>query len=263
MNYKLCASTYLHVGLYLALLLLSACVGKTPALMAINDAGERLALLSAIRAEQAKLISLKASGVFQVTYEGVFNSLTYGAVFQSPNQCRFDTYILFGKLAASMVIRNDSLFTYSPFTNQALFIPLADTTALQQIPLPLAASELLAMFTGNIALPDSDAVEMAYVGKNIRLSWQRDPLRYEALYDAKKLALKKLTIIRQEKAAMLAEFSEYKKFGGIYRPQQVTILKPATGDRISLTFSKQQINVPIPASSLKLNIPENAEILIF
>ncbi len=250
-------------GLFFIILTITGCIGRTPLPVPVIDRDEKDAVIRAIQTESEKLTSLKASGRLSITYEGMYNNFKFAAVFQQPDRCRIDTYVLFGKLAASTVISGDSLLSYSPMTNEFMAMSLDDPSLMERIPLPINLSEVSGLLATSVTLPPAESVNLVTIGKEYQLEWQNDDLIYRAGYHRQKLYLKKLEVSDGDRLLIETEFLQYKNIDGIYRPRQINFERMNTGDKISLSLKRQKVNAAISPTAFKLSLPRNAQRIVF
>ncbi|HTV56384.1 MAG TPA: DUF4292 domain-containing protein [Terriglobia bacterium] len=56
-------------------------------------------------------------------------------------------------------------------------------------------------------------------------------------------------------------YSDYRNFGGVLYPGQITVARPEEGYSLAIAFLKAVFNQPIPASKFSLPRPENAKLV--
>ncbi|OQY29094.1 MAG: hypothetical protein B6244_05135 [Candidatus Cloacimonetes bacterium 4572_55] len=243
------------------ILMISGCTGKVPQLTPITDVTAKSELTRSILDEQNKLVGLKASGRIQISYQGAFHNLKYAAAYKEPTYCRFDTYILFGKLASSLVLTPDSLLVHSPMTNEYLALPLEDgRIVMEQGPaLPFDVNDMVNMLTGSFDLPDPESIQVAQSDKSYQLEWSQGNLHYLTAYDRKALYPKWFEARENDSPIARIEFLGYKRIEDMYRPRQVNMLRFNSNDKLTLFIKKQQINPEIELDTFRLNIPRGTQ----
>lgn len=245
-------------GFALTFLMLS-CAVRTPPPVPITEAAQRAEILSRIRESQEALHSLKVSGTFALTYQGMYHRLKYGAVYENPDRLRMDIYILFGKLANSLVVANDSLLNYSAMTNEYLQTALSDSLLNNRVPLPFRPGDFLPIFTAHAALPpDNSEITLERQGKLLNLFWHWHNHHYRASYHHDKYYLRELAIQNSAGETIRLVFSEYRPVNNVYRPGSAKLTHSHHSDYINVTFQKQTVNPEVNPGVFLLDIPPDA-----
>ncbi len=239
------------------ILTLSSCAVRTPPPTIITEPEIKSDILNNIRLESQKLHSIKASGTMTVTYEGLYHKLKFASVFQQPDQLRLDVYILFGKLAASMVVEADTLLSYSPMTNEYFKAALADLKETNGVRLPINMQDFLPLLTASVEFPEND-VSLARQGKWLLAEWTQNDQHVQATYHADKLYLKQLTRRDSLNNEVDMFFEQHRKVDDIYRPGQATVTQSKRSEKLSLIYRKQTLNATISEKVFQLNVPEGA-----
>lgn len=239
----------------IALALLGGCARKTPPPEPITGAADIQQIVDAIQTESSKLHSLKTSGRMLLTFQGMHHNLSFAALYQQPNVSRLDTYIMFGKLASSTVVRDDSLFSFSPVTNEYMELALDDTTLTSRLNMPVNITNMLTMLTASLELPASDSLLVFRVGDQYEIAWAVAGVEYRAFYDAKKLYLEHFEMAQQSEKVMTCAFNDYTRIDDVHRPREVVLNRLKSTDKVELHLRKQTVNEELDPDKFTLNIP--------
>lgn len=120
--------------------------------------------------------------------------------------------------------------------------------------------ELYEVVTGFVKIPVNEASHLEIDDGKILLRSPTPDGELLCWVDPRHYVVVKSKLINPEgKTLLVKEFRRFKKSKGIILPRTIRLTRPLTRERITVYYTKQEINKPIPSSNFKLKIPKNAK----
>ncbi|PLY02671.1 MAG: hypothetical protein C0622_05285 [Desulfuromonas sp.] len=243
--------------LFLALVVLTACVPRGPEQWGSLPGDADLLNLVAQRSGEIKTLDTAAS--VHLTSHGKYYSSQQFLLLERPDRLRADVLTGFGQLVLQLTSDGDQLavFLNTEVPGRFLSGPATYENFLRFIRVPLAPRELLAilLYDPPMRAFDKSRVALSERGDRLLLILTGGDSRQELSFDSQR----RLTGCRyywQETLQLSVEYDDIAEEDGF--PRQLIVEIPEEETRLKLSLSEVVLNEPIDPQRFRLSQPEGS-----
>ncbi len=212
--------------------------------------------------EDAKLGTLRASGVLRWKRGGQKGRAEYAMVLKRPEMLRLDGFTPLGTSAYSLTMHDGELELFIP-SEAKVYQGLASPRSLERfLSLPLEPQQAVGVLCGRVPLCTRDDAsvfgEEGWLVLEIVCPsgwWQRVRLHPAGLDPA---AISFLDASGQR--VLEIAWSEFRQVGEVRMPTQIRVEMPATGDALSVELEELEVNAAVSENAFRLLLPPGTEI---
>ncbi|MFQ5631466.1 MAG: DUF4292 domain-containing protein, partial [bacterium] len=123
----------------------------------------------------------------------------------------------------------------------------------------IAFNELLNSILGAASFPLRTTTHVERLSNKLVFSqqYQRSNLIYEV--DPERLVITKIQLFdKHDNETFRQQFRRFRKIKGIWVPQYIQLTRPQSKERLTVVYTKVDLNIPLTASQFTYKIPDNA-----